>query len=132
LERVKQHVADAVAKGATVLTGGAARPDLGPLFFEPTVLTDVSDDAECRHNETFGPVVALYPFDTDDEAVLAANDTEFGLNASIFSGSRRRARRLAGALDAGSVNINEGYRASFGSTDAPMGGMKHSGLGRRS
>lgn len=131
LERVDAHVKDAVAKGATVLAGGEARPDLGPLFYEPTVLTGVSDDAVCRHEETFGPVVALYPFDTDDEAVLAANDTEFGLNASIFSGSRRRARRLAAALNAGSVNINEGFRATFGSADAPMGGMKHSGLGRR-
>lgn len=131
LERVQQHVQDALGKGATLLTGGKARPDLGPLFYEPTVLADVTDDAECRHKETFGPVVALYPFDTDDEAVVAANDTELGLNASIFSGSRRRARRLAGALAAGSVNINEGFRATFGSPDAPMGGMKQSGLGRR-
>ncbi|MBX3095131.1 MAG: aldehyde dehydrogenase family protein [Cryobacterium sp.] len=132
LQRVEEHVQDAVAKGATLLAGGRPRPDLGPLFYEPTVLVNVSEDAECRRVETFGPVVALYPFDTEEEAVLAANDTEFGLNASIFSGSRRRARRLASALGAGSVNINEGYRATFGSADAPMGGMKHSGLGRRS
>lgn len=131
LDRVEQHVQDALAKGATVLAGGRARPDLGPLFYEPTVLTGVSDDAACRHDETFGPVVALYPFDTEEEAVRMANDTPFGLNASIFSGSRRRARRLARDLNAGSVNINEGFRASFGSADAPMGGVKHSGLGRR-
>ncbi|HOY82828.1 MAG TPA: aldehyde dehydrogenase family protein, partial [Rhodoglobus sp.] len=82
-------------------------------------------------NETFGPVVAIQVVENEAEAVAAANATEFGLNASIFSGSRRRARALAEQIDAGSVNINEGYRASFGSVDAPMGGMKHSGLGRR-
>jgi len=131
LERVQAHVDDAVAKGATVLTGGKARPDLGPLFFEPTVLANVSADMACAANETFGPVVAIHIVDTVEEAVAAANDSEFGLNSSIFSGSRSRARRVADTIDSGSVNINEGYRATFSSIDAPMGGMKHSGLGRR-
>lgn len=131
LERVEAHVADAVRTGATVLTGGRARPDLGPYFFEPTVLTGVSPSAQCFANETFGPVVAITTVASEAEAIAAANDTEFGLNASVFSGSRRRARRVAAALDAGSVNINEGFRASFSSVDAPMGGMKQSGLGRR-
>jgi len=131
LERVQAHVDDAVAKGATVLTGGHARPDLGPLFFEPTVLTDVTDDMACVVGETFGPVVAITVVDTTDDAIIAANASPYGLNASIFSGSRHRAREFASAIDAGSVNINEGYRASFSSVDAPMGGMKQSGLGRR-
>lgn len=131
LERVQAHVADAVSKGATVLAGGKHRPDLGPLFFEPTVLSGVTDAMDCSTAETFGPVVAIQIVDSDEEAVLAANDTEFGLNASVFSGSRRRARALALAINAGSVNINEGYRATFASIDAPMGGMKHSGIGRR-
>jgi succinate-semialdehyde dehydrogenase/glutarate-semialdehyde dehydrogenase len=131
LERVRAHVDDAVAKGATVLAGGVARPDLGPYFFEPTVLTDVTTDMECSTNETFGPVVAITIVDTEAEAIAAANDTEYGLNASIFSGSIRRARLVANQIDSGSVNINEGYRASFSSVDAPMGGMKHSGVGRR-
>ncbi len=131
LERVRAHVDDAVAKGATVLTGGRARPDLGPYFYEPTVLTGVTSSMECFADETFGPVVAIQVVASEAEAVAAANASEFGLNASIFSGSRRRARALAVHLDAGSVNINEGYRASFGSVDAPMGGMKQSGLGRR-
>lgn len=131
LERVQEHVDDATAKGATVLAGGVARPDIGPYFFSPTVLTNVTDDMQCFANETFGPVVAIASFASDTEAVNRANDTEFGLNASIFSGSIAHARRLADRLDAGSVNINEGYRASFSSVDAPMGGMKHSGLGRR-
>ncbi|MDP3207810.1 MAG: aldehyde dehydrogenase family protein, partial [Rhodoglobus sp.] len=97
----------------------------------PTVLTGVTSEMACFANETFGPVVAIQVIDSVSEAIAAANASEFGLNASIFSGSRRRARKLADQLDAGSVNINEGYRASFGSVDAPMGGMKHSGLGRR-
>ncbi|MCU1440203.1 MAG: succinate-semialdehyde dehydrogenase [Rhodoglobus sp.] len=131
LERVQKHVDDAVAKGATVLTGGKARPDLGPYFFEPTVLANVSSRMECFANETFGCLVAITVVDDENAAVAAANDSEFGLNASVFSGSRRRGRRVADRIDAGTVNINEGYRATFSSIDAPMGGMKHSGLGRR-
>jgi len=131
LERVSAHVDDAVAKGATLLAGGKARPDLGPLFYEPTVLADVTPDMACAANETFGPVVAIHVVDTAEEAVAAANDSEYGLNSSIFSGSRSRARALADTIVSGSVNINEGYRASFSSVDAPMGGMKQSGLGRR-
>jgi succinate-semialdehyde dehydrogenase/glutarate-semialdehyde dehydrogenase len=131
LERVTAHVDDAVAKGARVLAGGRPRPDLGPFFYEPTVLADVTDDMLCATAETFGPVVAIHVVQSEDEAVAAANASEFGLNASVFSGSLRRARRVADRLDAGSVNINEGYRATFSSIDAPMGGMKQSGLGRR-
>lgn len=131
LERVQAHVSDAVAQGATILTGGSARPDLGPLFFEPTVLTDVTSAMDCARTETFGPVVAITVVDTEEEAIAAANDSEFGLNASVFGGSVSRARGVATLIDAGSVNVNEGYRASFSSIDAPMGGMKRSGLGRR-
>ena len=131
LERVEAHVKDAVSKGATVLAGGKARPDLGPLFFEPTVLTDVTPAMACVAGETFGPVVAIHLFDHEEEAIAAANDSEYGLNASVFSSSRRHARAVAAQITAGSVNINEGYRATFGSVDAPMGGMKNSGLGRR-
>jgi acyl-CoA reductase-like NAD-dependent aldehyde dehydrogenase len=131
LERVTAHVEDAIAKGATVLTGGKARPNLGPYFFEPTVLTNVTSAMVCSANETFGPVVAITVVESEDEAIAAANSSEFGLNASVFSGSVRRARKVANRIDAGSVNINEGYRATFSSVDAPMGGMKHSGLGRR-
>lgn len=131
LDRVQAHVKDAVKKGATVLTGGKARPDLGPFFFEPTVLADVTPNMACMRGETFGPVVAIHVFDDEAEAIAAANDSEYGLNASVFSGSVRHARAVASRIDAGSVNINEGYRATFGSFDAPMGGMKNSGLGRR-
>jgi len=131
LERVTAHVDDALAKGAMLLAGGRARPDLGPFFYEPTVLADVTDDMLCAREETFGPVVAIHVVHSEDEAITAANSSQYGLNASVFSSSLPRARRVAERLDAGSVNINEGYRASLGSVDAPMGGMKSSGLGRR-
>jgi succinate-semialdehyde dehydrogenase/glutarate-semialdehyde dehydrogenase len=131
LERVRAHVEDAVAKGATVLAGGVARPDLGPYFFEPTVLSGVTAQMRCFAEETFGPVVAIHVVDGEDAAIAAANDSQFGLNASVFTGSVARGRRVARRLECGSVNINEGYRASFGTVDAPMGGMKQSGLGRR-
>jgi aldehyde dehydrogenase (NAD+)/succinate-semialdehyde dehydrogenase/glutarate-semialdehyde dehydrogenase len=131
LDTVTAHVDDAVAKGATLLTGGRARPDLGPLFYEPTVLTGVGEDMELCRDETFGPVVALYPFATEDEAVELANDTAYGLNASIWTSSPPRARRLAARVRAGTVNINEGYASAYASYDVPMGGMKASGLGRR-
>ena len=131
LARVTAHVTDAVAKGATLLSGGKARPDLGPYFFEPTVLTGVTSDMACSAHETFGPVVAITVVDSEDDAITAANASEFGLNASVFSGSVARSRGAAARISAGSVNINEGYRATFSSVDAPMGGMKQSGLGRR-
>lgn len=131
LERVSTHVDDAVAKGATVLAGGRGRPDLGPYFFEPTVLAGVTAEMQCFAHETFGPVVAITVVSGEAEAIRMANDSDFGLNASVFTASRARGRRVAEQLDFGSVNINEGYRASFSSTDAPMGGMKNSGMGRR-
>lgn len=130
LEKVTSHIHDAVAHGARVLTGGKARPDIGPYVVEPTVLDNVSEDMLLCRGETFGPVVALYRFSTDDQAVELANDTSYGLNASVW-GSPRRARALARRIEAGSVNVNEGFTASWTSTDAPMGGFKESGVGRR-
>lgn len=130
-DRVRAHLEDAVAKGATLLAGGRARPDLGPYVLEPAVLTGVTPTMSCDREETFGAVVAVYPVADDDQAVARSNDSEFGLNASILARSRRRARAIAARLRVGSVNIDEGYRATFAAVDAPMGGMKHSGLGRR-
>ncbi len=131
LDVTTSHVDDAVAKGATVLAGGHARPDLGPYFFEPTVLTDVTPAMTCFAEETFGPLVSIYRFGTDDEAVQRANDTTYGLNASVWSRSAARGRAVAARLTSGTVNVNEAYAAAWGSIDAPMGGMGDSGLGRR-
>ncbi|GAA3746148.1 succinic semialdehyde dehydrogenase [Micromonospora maritima] len=131
LDTVTAHVADALAHGATLHTGGRHRPDVGPYVFEPTVLTGVTPGMAMYADETFGPVVAVYRFGTDDEAVALANDTAYGLNASVISGSGRRGEAVAARIDAGSVNVDDGYSAVWGSIDAPMGGWKDSGLGGR-
>ncbi len=131
LERVERQVADAVSRGARVLAGGRRRPDLGPLFHEPTVLAGVTPEMEVHDEETFGPVVSVYPVSSDDEAVTRANASRYGLNASVWSRSAGHARRVAERLEAGTVNVNEAYAATWGSTAAPVGGVKESGLGRR-
>ncbi|MFC3999841.1 succinic semialdehyde dehydrogenase [Nocardiopsis sediminis] len=131
LDRVAAHVEDARAKGADVLAGGRPRPDIGPLFYEPTLLAGVTEDMDACADETFGPVAAVHRFADEDEAVERANATGYGLNASIWTRDVARGRRLAERIRSGTVNINEGYGAAWASYDAPMGGMKRSGLGRR-
>ncbi len=131
LDTVQRHVADAVEKGARVLAGGRARPDVGPLFHEPTVLADVPRSAVCFGEETFGPVVSVHVVASDDEAVALANDTAYGLNAGVWTRDTARGRRIAARIEAGTVSVNETYLATWGSVAAPMGGMKQSGLGRR-
>jgi succinate-semialdehyde dehydrogenase/glutarate-semialdehyde dehydrogenase len=131
LETVTRHVEEAKEKGATVLTGGRHRPDVGPLFYEPTVLDGVEAPMAVCAEETFGPVVSVYRFADEDEAVALANATPYGLNASVWSRDGGRARRVAARLRSGTVNVNEGYAAAYGSVQSPMGGMGDSGLGRR-
>jgi succinate-semialdehyde dehydrogenase/glutarate-semialdehyde dehydrogenase len=131
LKTVSDHVEDAKAKGAKVIAGGNPRPDIGPLFYEPTVLTDVTPEMECAANETFGPLVSIYPVSGVDEAVEKANNTEYGLNASVWAPSAAEGERIAARLRSGTVNVNEGYAFAWGSLSAPMGGMGASGMGRR-
>ncbi|MBK7721293.1 MAG: succinate-semialdehyde dehydrogenase (NADP(+)) [Austwickia sp.] len=131
LSIVSRHVQDARARGAQVLTGGRHRPDLGPYFYEPTVLDGVTADMEVYRTETFGPVVSAYRVGGDAEAIRMANDSEYGLNASVWTADLTRGRRIAGLIQAGTVNVNEGYAAAYGSSAAPMGGYKASGVGRR-
>ncbi|MGH3734106.1 MAG: succinic semialdehyde dehydrogenase [Micromonosporaceae bacterium] len=131
LERVSGHVADAVAGGATVETGGRPLPELGPYFYQPTVLTGVTREMVCCGEETFGPVVSVTPVADEAEAIARANDTEYGLSASVFTRSGSRGRRVAAAIRAGAVNINDAFGTAYGTMDAPMGGMGSSGLGRR-
>ncbi|RDI55700.1 succinic semialdehyde dehydrogenase [Nocardia mexicana] len=131
IDTVAAHVDDAVAKGATVVAGGRARPDLGPYFYEPTVLEGVRPGMTVYREETFGPVVSVYRVHSDDEAVEQANDTAYGLNASVWSRDTERAREIAARITAGSVNVNEGFIAAWGSVAAPSGGLGISGGGRR-
>ncbi len=122
----KEQVADALEKGAKLACGGKCHA-LGPLFFEPTVLTDVPDNALIMREETFGPVAAISPFDSEDEAVLRANDSEYGLVAYLHSNDPRRIYRISRALQFGMVAVN---RTKVTGAPIPFGGMKQSGLGR--
>lgn len=131
LDRVIEHVDDAIARGARVLAGGVQRSDVGPLFYAPTVLKDLPAEALCVREETFGPVVAVTEVADDTEAIRAMNDSAYGLNASIWTSDSRKGRKLARQVKAGTVNINDGYAAAWGSIAAPMGGFKDSGHGRR-
>ncbi|MGO9902388.1 MAG: succinic semialdehyde dehydrogenase [Solirubrobacteraceae bacterium] len=131
LDVVRGHVEEAVAKGARVLAGGRARPDIGPYFYEPTLLDDVREDMSLFADETFGPVVAISTFADHEEVVKRANESTYGLNFSVWTEDAARGRELATRLHAGTVNVNEAYAATWASVDAPMGGFKQSGLGRR-
>jgi succinate-semialdehyde dehydrogenase/glutarate-semialdehyde dehydrogenase len=131
LEKVEEHVEDARTRGATVECGGTARPDLGPTFYEPTILTDVPEESLPCCEETFGPVVGIYEFSDEEEAIERANDSEYGLNGSVWTEDYDRGVDIAFRIECGTVNVNEGYAAAFAAVDAPMGGMKKSGIGRR-
>lgn len=126
IAKVQFHIADATEKGATVRIGGQ-RSALGGTFFEPTVLTGVTQDMKVSKEETFGPLAPLFRFKTEDEAVAMANDTEFGLAAYLFTQSTARQWRVGEALEYGMVGINTG---AISNEVAPFGGVKQSGLGR--
>jgi succinate-semialdehyde dehydrogenase/glutarate-semialdehyde dehydrogenase len=127
IDKIARHVDDAVSRGARVLTGGKRLPELGPNYYAPTVLADASPDMQLSCEETFGPVVPLFRFDHEAEAIHAANDTPFGLASYFYSQDVRRIDRVARQLEAGIVGINEGALASEA---APFGGVKESGYGR--
>ncbi len=126
---VQSHVDDALARGARVLAGGTPTPQLGPNFFAPTILADVDHSMKIMREETFGPVLPVCSFKTEDEAVALANDSEFGLAACIFTDDRKRGEALARRVQAGTVMVND-VLTCFGISEAPHGGIKASGIGR--
>jgi acyl-CoA reductase-like NAD-dependent aldehyde dehydrogenase len=128
--KVLEHVENAVRGGAKILTGGKRRADLGEAFVEPTVLAGVTESMSVSREETFGPVVALYPVHGAEEAIARANDSAYGLNASVWTGKGNQARELARRLETGSTAINSALLI-YNSYDVPMGGVKQSGIGRR-
>ena len=131
VNRVSDAVSTAVAQGAKVETGGKLRTDIGPNVYEPTVLTGVTKGMKISTEEVFGPCVYVQPFSSTEEAIALANDSIYGLSASVITSNARNGRQIAEQLRSGSVNINEGFAAAYGSVAAPMGGMGQSGLGRR-
>ncbi|MCG8611267.1 MAG: NAD-dependent succinate-semialdehyde dehydrogenase [Pseudomonadales bacterium] len=125
-DKVNEHLQDALARGATLVSGGDAHP-LGAQFVQPALITDVTPEMQLCHEETFGPLAAVIPFDTEEEAIQIANDTPFGLAAYFYSDNVHRVWRVAEALESGMVGINEGI---ISNPAAPFGGVKASGLGR--
>ena len=126
VEKVEEHIADALSKGARLVTGGK-RHDLGGTFFQPTILADVTTDMAVATEETFGPVAPLFCFKDEAEAIEMANATEFGLAAYFYSQSLGRVWRVSEAVEYGIVGINTGI---ISTEVAPFGGMKSSGIGR--
>ena len=124
--KVEEHVADALAKGARVLTGGS-RHELGGTYFQPTVLAGVTQDMAVAREETFGPLAPVVRFETEEQAIAMANDTEFGLASYFYSTNLSRVWRVAEAIESGMVCINSGILST---EVAPFGGVKQSGLGR--
>lgn len=127
IDKQRAHIADALELGASLMTGGAVRDGLGALFFEPTVIADVPPGARIMHEETFGPVAALAPFDSEEEVTARANDTEYGLMAYVHTRDPSRIYRMSRALRYGMIGIN---RTKVTGAPIPFGGMKQSGLGR--
>jgi acyl-CoA reductase-like NAD-dependent aldehyde dehydrogenase len=129
LSTVEAHVKDAVAKGGRVLTGGHRLPDVGENFYAPTVLVDVHHGMQIMREETFGPVLPIMAFSTEDAAVALANDSQFGLSASVWTRNRKRGEAIARRIEAGAVMVND-VLTCFGISEAPHGGVKGSGIGR--
>jgi succinate-semialdehyde dehydrogenase/glutarate-semialdehyde dehydrogenase len=126
LEKVERHIADALSKGAKLVTGGKPSP-LGGTFYEPTILANVTSNMLITYEETFGPVAPIIPFESDDEVVELANNSQYGLASYFYSRDIGRIWKVAEALEYGMVGVNSGILAN---EVVPFGGVKQSGLGR--
>lgn len=126
IRKVEEHIADALEKGGEILSGGK-KHSLGRTFFQATIITQANPEMKISHEETFGPVAALYPFASEQDAITLANGTEFGLAAYLYTSDLKRSWRVSEALETGIVGINTGI---ISSTVAPFGGVKESGIGR--
>ena len=129
LQIVERHVQDAVSKGAHVLVGGKRKPELGELFYEPTVIVEVTHEMAIMREETFGPVLAIARVKDDEQALALANDSSYGLSSTLWTRDSEKALRLAKRIDAGSVCVNDSS-ITYGAPEAPFGGRKASGLGQ--
>ncbi len=129
LEIVERHVDEAKARGAQVLVGGRRNPALKGLFYEPTVMTGVSDDMALMREETFGPVLPIVRVRDVEEAIARANDSAYGLGANVWTRDVKRGREIAMRIDSGSVCIND-MTMTYGAAEAPFGGRKDSGVGQ--
>jgi succinate-semialdehyde dehydrogenase/glutarate-semialdehyde dehydrogenase len=127
MSKVKEHIDDAVKKGGKVVSGGHAIPELGPNFFQLTVIRDMTSDMLAAHDETFGPLAPIFPFDTEEEVIRLANDTEVGLAGFLYSQDIARCYRVAEAIEVGMVGVNTGLVSDVA---MPFGGVKESGFGR--
>jgi succinate-semialdehyde dehydrogenase/glutarate-semialdehyde dehydrogenase len=129
LEIIEAHLQDALAKGARVVVGGKRNPELQGLYFQPTVVTEVSHDMDLMTRETFGPILAVKKVADEDEAVRLANDSEYGLNGNVWTGDTEKGLALAQRIDTGGVCVND-MAITYGIPEAPFGGVKASGVGQ--
>jgi succinate-semialdehyde dehydrogenase/glutarate-semialdehyde dehydrogenase len=127
VSKVKEHIDDAIKKGGKVVLGGQGISELGPNFFQLTVIRDMTSDMLVAHDETFGPLAPIFPFDTEEEVVQLANDTEVGLAGYLYSRDITRCYRVAEAIEVGMVGVNTGLVSDVA---MPFGGVKESGFGR--
>jgi succinate-semialdehyde dehydrogenase/glutarate-semialdehyde dehydrogenase len=128
IEIIEDHVNDAIAKGATVLAGGKRNPAFEGLYFEPTVLTEVTHEMKIMKDETFGPVICIMKVKSEDEALSLANQSHFGLNGNVWTKDLVKGQRIASSIETGACSVND-MAMSYGVNEVPFGGVKNSGVG---
>jgi succinate-semialdehyde dehydrogenase/glutarate-semialdehyde dehydrogenase len=128
IDIIEDHVNDAIAKGAKVLAGGKRNPSFVGLYFEPTVLVEVTHEMKIMKDETFGPIISIMKVESEDEALMLANQSHFGLNGNVWTKDLAKGRRIASSIETGACSVND-MAMSYGVNEVPFGGVKNSGLG---